>query len=118
MIQTGDPTGTGAGGPGYSFKIERSGKQYPPGTLAMANTGQPDSNGSQFFICQGPQCAGLGSFPGPGYTIFGHVTSGMNVVNAIAGVPVKPSPNAGPGEPPSAPRSPVLMKSVTVRVLR
>jgi len=91
MIQTGDPTGTGTGGPGYSFKVENSGSTYNPGTMAMANTGQPDSNGSQFFICDyGNQCAGLDPSwsQGQGYTILGHVTKGMSVVHALATVPV------------------------------
>lgn len=66
MIQTGDPTGSSTGGPGYSFPIEKSGTTYPVGTVAMANTGQPDTNGSQFFICQGLSMCRLEQQPGDG----------------------------------------------------
>ncbi|HEV3312109.1 MAG TPA: peptidylprolyl isomerase [Chloroflexota bacterium] len=112
MIQTGDPLGTGVGGAGYSFPIEQSGSVYPPGTLAMANTGQPNSNGSQFFICQGAQCSSLNGSnqTGPGYTIFGNVSAGMAVVNAIAKVPVVANSQ---GEV-SSPKSPVYLKSVAI----
>jgi len=114
MIQTGDPTGTGSGGPGYAFKIEDSGSQYPPGTVAMANSGGTASNGSQFFICtRGPQCASLTQLRSQGdiYTILGHVTSGMSVVEAIASVPVET--NATSGED-SQPVHPPVMKSVRI----
>jgi cyclophilin family peptidyl-prolyl cis-trans isomerase len=77
VIQGGDPTGTGRGGPGYQFKDEPVRRPYKAGTVAMANAG-PNTNGSQFFICLEDQ-------PGlpPNYTIFGDVTSGMNVVRSI-----------------------------------
>jgi cyclophilin family peptidyl-prolyl cis-trans isomerase len=78
MAQGGDPTGTGSGGPGYEFVNEDSDLKFDkPGVLAMANAGR-DTNGSQFFITFGatPQLDG-------GYTIFGQVTDGMDVVNAI-----------------------------------
>lgn len=78
MAQGGDPTGTGGGGPGYSFANEDSDLLFDkPGVVAMANAGR-DTNGSQFFITflPTPQLDG-------GYTIFGQVTSGMDVVNAI-----------------------------------
>jgi peptidylprolyl isomerase len=79
MAQGGDPTGTGTGGPGYTFDNEISDLKFDKaGVLAMANTGQPNSNGSQFFITFGPQTTLDG-----GYTIFGQVTSGMDVVNNI-----------------------------------
>ena len=60
MDQTGDPTGTGTGGPGYTIPDENppkaaTGQQYPLGSVAMANTGQPNTGGSQFFIVAGPQ---------------------------------------------------------------
>jgi len=106
MIQTGDPTGTGTGGPGYTWPIGTPGTSFPPGTVAMANNG---TNGSQFFICQGSECAGL-SEGSPGYTVFGHVTSGMSVVNAIASVPVKANSS---GED-SSPVTPVYMQSVSI----
>jgi cyclophilin family peptidyl-prolyl cis-trans isomerase len=103
MIQTGDPTGTGRGGPGYRFADERVTTPYKLGTLAMANAG-PDTNGSQFFIVQG---ANGTSLP-PAYTIFGQVTRGMEVVDAIASVPV-----GGPER--SSPTEPIRILSVTVR---
>jgi len=78
MIQGGDPTGTGSGGPGYRFRDELDGPSaYERGTLAMANSG-PNTNGSQFFIMH--QTYGLPH----SYTIFGQVTAGMDVVDAIA----------------------------------
>ena len=79
MAQGGDPTGTGYGGPGYTFGNETNDLTFDKaGVVAMANTGQPNSNGSQFFITFSPQPALNG-----GYTIFGQVISGMDVVNAI-----------------------------------
>jgi cyclophilin family peptidyl-prolyl cis-trans isomerase len=95
MDQTGDPTGTGNGGPGYTIpdeypaKAAKAADQYPLGSVAMANTGQPHSGGSQFFIVSGPEGEGLPNT----YTLFGHVLSGMSVVDKInaegssAGVP-------------------------------
>jgi len=78
MIQGGDPTGTGTGGPGYKFRDEIEGTgTYSRGTVAMANAG-PNTNGSQFFICHAD--VGLPH----SYTIFGRVTSGMDVVDSIA----------------------------------
>ncbi len=79
--QTGDPTGTGAGGPGYRFADElpdTATPQYPLGSVAMANNG-PNTNGSQFFIVTGTQGESLS----PSYTLFGQVTSGMSVVERI-----------------------------------
>ncbi len=79
--QTGDPTGTGTGGPGYQFADELPAKaspQYPLGSLAMANSG-PNTNGSQFFIVAGPQGESLP----PSYSLFGQVTAGMSVVAKI-----------------------------------
>ena len=84
MLQCGDPTGTGSGGPGYSFRdeLEGSGK-YERGTLAMANAG-PNTNGSQFFIMH--KDYGLPH----NYTIFGKVTDGLDVVDAIAALETDP----------------------------
>jgi cyclophilin family peptidyl-prolyl cis-trans isomerase len=81
MDQTGDPTGTGNGGPGYQFADElpkTANPQYPIGSVAMANSG-PNTNGSQFFIVAGPEGEDLS----PSYSLFGTVTSGMSVVDAI-----------------------------------
>lgn len=78
MAQGGDPTGSGSGGPGYEFVNEDSDLTFDKaGVMAMANAG-PDTNGSQFFITFGPQ-----EFLNGGYTIFGQVISGMDVVNSI-----------------------------------
>lgn len=83
MIQGGDPTGTGQGGPGYEIKGEIRGSLRfdRPGRLAMANAGSPDTAGSQFFITHGPK-----SYLDGGYTIFGQVMKGQEVVNAIGRV--------------------------------
>ena len=77
VIQGGDPTGTGSGGPGYQFQDEAVKRPYKAGTVAMANAG-PHTNGSQFFICLEDQ-------PGlpPNYTIFGDTVAGMDVVRNI-----------------------------------
>jgi peptidyl-prolyl cis-trans isomerase B (cyclophilin B) len=78
VLQCGDPTGTGSGGPGYSFNDENlAGATYPAGTVAMANAG-PNTNGSQFFFVT--QDTTLR----PNYTPFGVVTRGMNVLAKIA----------------------------------
>jgi len=83
VIQGGDPTGTGRGGPGYRFRDELEGPgAYKRGTVAMANSG-PNTNGSQFFVCLDD--VGLPH----AYTIFGKVTSGMETVDAIAALPRK-----------------------------
>ncbi len=82
MIQGGDPTGTGAGGPGYRFNDETPKTGYEIGSIAMANSG-PNTNGSQFFICEGQQCTSLPR----NYNHFGKVVEGMDVVSRIANVP-------------------------------
>ncbi len=106
MVQTGDPTGTGRGGPGYRFADELSGPQtYSKGTLAMANAG-PNTQGSQFFICHGPGAERLPK----SYTIFGRVTDGLDVLEQIAGVPVRP----GPGGEPSQPLDPPKIESIEI----
>ena len=85
MIQSGDPTGTGRGGPGYKFADELpTTRDYVQGTLAMANSGY-NTNGSQFFITLADLSYSLPKL----YTIFGLVTGGMNVVTTIGNVPVK-----------------------------
>jgi peptidyl-prolyl cis-trans isomerase B (cyclophilin B) len=79
VIQGGDPTGTGSGGPGYKFEDETRGNPHRHGTgsLSMANAG-PNTNGSQFFITHSPQPHLDGK-----HTVFGQVTQGQDVVNAI-----------------------------------
>jgi len=79
MIQGGDPTGTGSGGPGYKFADEVRGNPltHQTGVISMANAG-PNTNGSQFFITHAPQPHLDGK-----HTVFGRVTSGMDVVNSI-----------------------------------
>jgi cyclophilin family peptidyl-prolyl cis-trans isomerase len=100
VIQGGDPTGTGTGGPGYKFADEPFQGDYYRGTLAMANAG-PNTNGSQFFIC----LADLAGRLPKNYTIFGQVTKGMDVVDAIA------AGRTGAGD---RPVEPVKMTKVTV----
>lgn len=77
VIQGGDPTGTGSGGPGYKFEDEPVKRKYEKGIVAMANAG-PNTNGSQFFI----MLEDNPSLP-PNYTIFGKVTSGQEIVDKI-----------------------------------
>src|SRR5215471_9414710 len=81
MIQGGDPTGTGSGGPGYQFEDEFNQHKVERGALAMANAG-PNTNGSQFFIVTADACPWLDGK----HTVFGHVTSGMDLVDEISGV--------------------------------
>lgn len=84
VIQGGDPSGDGTGGPGYALKDELSGKeQYTRGAIAMANSG-PDTAGSQFFIVTGP---GAEQLP-KDYTVFGTVSGGLDVAKQIQGLPV------------------------------
>jgi len=103
MIQGGDPTGTGMGGPGYKFADEAFTGDYIRGTVAMANAG-PNTNGSQFFIMHNDN-----SLP-KNYVIFGQVTKGFEVVDKIANAPVTTSPN---GEN-SQPVTPVKVTSVEI----
>ncbi len=99
MIQGGDPTGTGTGGPGYQFRDEVHSKtSYDRGTVAMANSG-PNTNGSQFFIMHDDY--GLPN----AYTIFGKVTDGMDIVDAIASAPKGAQ---------DRPQDPVSINSVTI----
>jgi len=81
MIQGGDPTGTGSGGPGYEFEDEINDNKIVRGALAMANRG-PGTNGSQFFIVTAEACPWLDGK----HTVFGRVSDGMDVVDAISGV--------------------------------
>ena len=82
MIQGGDPDGTGTGGPGYTFEDEFNQHKVVRGALAMANAG-PNTNGSQFFIVTAKACPWLDGR----HTVFGQVTSGMETVSAIEGLP-------------------------------
>jgi cyclophilin family peptidyl-prolyl cis-trans isomerase len=102
MIQTGDPTGTGRGGPGYQFADEQVKRRYTRGIVAMANAG-PNTNGSQFFVVHGAD-VGLP----PSYTIFGRVTDGLDTVDKIATAPTRPG---GEG---STPANPARIKSVSI----
>ena len=77
MAQGGDPTGTGAGGPGYKFEDEFSERGHTTGALSMANSG-PNTNGSQFFICYAPQPMLDGR-----HSVFGQVIEGMNILNRL-----------------------------------
>jgi cyclophilin family peptidyl-prolyl cis-trans isomerase len=79
MIQGGDPTGTGAGGPGYTFEDEFNDRKVVRGALAMANAG-PNTNGSQFFIVTTEAASWLDGK----HTVFGRVTDGMDVVDTIS----------------------------------
>src|SRR5437764_9264950 len=79
MIQGGDPTGTGSGGPGYQFEDEFNDHKVVRGALAMANAG-PNTNGSQFFIVTAEEASWLDGK----HTVFGRVTDGMEVVNGIS----------------------------------
>jgi cyclophilin family peptidyl-prolyl cis-trans isomerase len=107
MIQTGDPTGTGSGGPGYKFADELPTKHsYEPGIVAMANAGA-NTNGSQFFICTGDIARNLNNYPN--YTQFGQISEGMDVVQKIASVPVISN-----GQEVSKPTNPPSIKSITI----
>jgi peptidyl-prolyl cis-trans isomerase B (cyclophilin B) len=105
VLQCGDPSGTGAGGPGYSFADELDGSEtYEAGTLAMANAG-PDTNGSQFFIVYADS-----ELP-PAYTVFGHVDDdAVATVEKVAQKGVDDANGVGDG----APKQEVTMESVTV----
>jgi peptidyl-prolyl cis-trans isomerase B (cyclophilin B) len=92
MIQGGDPTGTGSGGPGYTFEDEFNDHKVERGALAMANAG-PNTNGSQFFVVTAEAASWLDGK----HTVFGRVTSGMEVVDAIS--QVETDSNDKPREP-------------------
>jgi cyclophilin family peptidyl-prolyl cis-trans isomerase len=99
MVQGGDPTGTGRGGPGYRFADEPVTRPYLRGTLAMANAG-PDTNGSQFFVMHA-------DYPlPPNYTVFGKLAAGEEVVDAIATAPTGAQ---------DRPNDPVSITTVTIR---
>jgi peptidyl-prolyl cis-trans isomerase B (cyclophilin B) len=95
MLQCGDPTGTGAGSPGYRFAEELTSKEtYPAGTLAMARTSQPSSQGSQFFLVFGDTQLK------PDYTVFGKIdTAGLKVLNTLAAAGTDDTEGSGVGKP-------------------
>jgi peptidylprolyl isomerase len=93
MAQGGDPTGTGYGGPGYNLPDEFSDRPIDRGVVAMANTGQPNSGGSQFFIMYARRADLDGK-----YTVFGEVTEGMDVAEKLTPRNPQQNPNAPPGD--------------------
>ena len=103
MIQGGDPLGTGGGGPGYVIPDEPYTGDYTRGTVAMARTAAPNSQGSQFFI----MVTDTPTLAGKGYTIFGRIVSGMEVVDQIVA-----GQTTGPQNDLAV--SPVVMQSVTI----
>ena len=117
VLQCGDPTGTGTGGPGYAFNNENLGSLklvklatgtdgvYPAGTVAMANTGQPDSNGSQFFFVYKK------TYLPASYTPFGTITSGLSIIQQVA----KAGSDNSSGTPGDGhPKEKVQIDSVTI----
>jgi len=111
VLQCGDPTGTGQGTPGYGYAVENAPEdgKYPRGTLAMARTSDPkEGNGGQFFIVYGDS-----TLPDPdGYTVFGTVTSGLDIVDKIAAAGVAPGGSSPDDGFPAAPIS-ILRVAVT-----
>jgi peptidyl-prolyl cis-trans isomerase B (cyclophilin B) len=103
MIQGGDPSGNGTGGPGYYIKAEFNDQKHLEGTVAMARAANPDSAGSQFYICLAPQ-----PMLDHHYTVFGQVSSGMDVVHQIG------STRTGPA---NRPLEPQIMKKVSIEGL-
>ena len=106
VLQCGDPTGSGSGGPGYGFGVENApadGK-YPAGTVAMARTSDPNSNGSQFFLVYKDT-----SLPdATGYSIFGTITKGLDIVTQVAAAGTDGANGDG------APKKKVTIESVTI----
>lgn len=100
VIQGGDPTGTGRGGPGYTIKAEFNKRRHVAGAVAMARTADPDSAGSQFYVCLAPARHLDGQ-----YTVFGQVIEGMDVVLAIG---------ATPTDKEARPLEKIVMKKVTI----
>ena len=105
VLQCGDPTGTGSGGPGYKFNDENlTGATYKAGTLAMANSG-PNTNGSQFFLVY------KNSTLPPSYTPFGTIVSGLNIIQKVAKVGSDNSNGPGDGHP----KDKVDIESATIK---
>jgi len=100
VLQGGDPTGSGSGGPGYRFADELpAGGRYTVGSLAMANSG-PNTNGSQFFVISGPDGVRLP----PLYSLFGQVVSGLEVIETVDAL----------GSRSGTPTERVVIESVTI----
>ncbi len=96
VVQGGDPTGSGSGGPGYTIADELAGEEtYTPGTVAMANGG-PNTGGSQFFWITGPDGTNLDI--NPAYTIFGLITDGLDVAKTMNALMPGPGHDGGPTE--------------------
>jgi cyclophilin family peptidyl-prolyl cis-trans isomerase len=114
VIQGGDPTGVGTGGPGYAIPDELTGDEsYGPGTLAMANSGTPNSGGSQFFLIVGEDGHDLDA--NATYTIFGHVTAGLDVAERILALPIRDPDAAAAGDiSGQQPARAVYLEKVTV----
>jgi peptidyl-prolyl cis-trans isomerase B (cyclophilin B) len=121
VLQCGDPTGTGSGGPSYTFGHENlptdQRPTYAAGVVAMANPGNPDANGSQFFIVYqdvamttDPSTGQPKSMLDPNYSVIGTVTEGMDVVNKVAAAGVAGAAGTGDGKP----KLPVDIKTLTV----
>ncbi len=105
VLQCGDPTGTGSGGPGYKFADENlAGAKYPGGTVAMANSGA-NTNGSQFFLVY------KNSTLSPSYTPFGTVVSGLGIIQNVAKQGTDNANGSGDGHP----KEPVVIESVTIK---
>ena len=106
VAQGGDPVGSpqGTGGPGYTIPDELPTGAYAKGDVAMANTGSPHTGGSQFFLCD----TGCSTLP-PQYSLFGKVTSGMDVVKKI-----EASPTTSRGPMGDVPQKPIVIESATV----
>ena len=106
VLQCGDPTGTGRGGPGYEFASENlAGAEYTQGTVAMANSGAPDSNGSQFFIVY------KNSKLAASYTPFGEVVKGLGIIQNVARAGSDNANGAGDGHP----KEKVVVENVTIK---
>ena len=90
VAQAGDPTGTGRGGPGYTIQDEVNAQKFVDGALGMAKTSAPNSAGSQWFLCYGPQTNLDG-----GYTVFGTIVEGRDVLDKIT--PRDPQAASAPG---------------------
>jgi peptidyl-prolyl cis-trans isomerase B (cyclophilin B) len=111
VVQCGDPTGTGGGGPGYTFadELPASASSYVAGSLAMANSG-PNTNGSQFFVVLAPNV-----LPTPSYSLFGKVTDGMDTTVSALAAAAGPDPDQSTGDAGGVPtKEPIMITKVTI----